>query len=171
MKTHCIHGHEMADENTYARPDGYTDCRICTRARRLRWRHAHPERAAESRRRWSKANPERNREQRRRWRRKAAPEVLRAQERRKHLRRAYGLTQNDYNEMLESQNYVCAICKAPYDDQRALCVDHDHDTGAIRGLLCNNCNQGIGLLGDNCEGMSQALRYLERCRSEIKNNV
>lgn len=48
-----------------------------------------------------------------------------------------------------------------YKHGENLCVDHDHVTGTVRGLLCNGCNHGIGKLGDNAEGVRRALAYLE----------
>lgn len=79
----------------------------------------------------------------------------------------FGLTPDQYREMLESQNGACAICEKPEKvvDPRngrikALAVDHDHSTGAIRGLLCQNCNKGIGNLGDSVETLIAAAAYL-----------
>jgi hypothetical protein len=66
--------------------------------------------------------------------------------------------------MLAKQNGVCAICgKRPEDDRlgHGLAVDHDHVTGVNRGLLCRDCNIGIGKLGDSISGLMRAVRYLE----------
>lgn len=60
-----------------------------------------------------------------------------------HLRQHYGLTQAGYAELLARQNGVCAICKKP-PKVRRLNVDHDHDDGHVRGLLCGSCNTFIG---------------------------
>lgn len=64
--------------------------------------------------------------------------------------------------MLEAQGGVCAICKGPETKPNAkyLAVDHDHATGAVRGLLCNNCNRAIGLLGDDAERLIAGADYL-----------
>lgn len=56
----------------------------------------------------------------------------------------YGLKIEDYNKMLESQNYACKICKTTDLTYQALAVDHDHTTGQIRGLLCTICNLMLG---------------------------
>ena len=56
---------------------------------------------------------------------------------------------------------TCAICGKP-EVGRRLNIDHDHATGLVRGLLCRKCNAGIGLLGDNIEGLEAALEYLRR---------
>jgi hypothetical protein len=75
----------------------------------------------------------------------------------------YGLSIADYDRMFEAQGGRCAICKERSD--RALCVDHDHATEQVRGLLCNNCNSGIGKLKDDPDRLRAAIAYLERFRS------
>lgn len=82
----------------------------------------------------------------------------------KYLQR-YGITLEEYNALNESQNGKCAICgnypsEGRNKDSR-LAVDHCHETGKIRGLLCQKCNTGIGLLGDTKESLLKALKYLE----------
>lgn len=62
--------------------------------------------------------------------------------------------------MYEAQDGRCAICRKP-ERWRYLSVDHCHGTGRVRGLLCSMCNTAIGKLGDNADGVRQALRYLE----------
>lgn len=73
---------------------------------------------------------------------------------------AYGITQEQYDEMVTRQKGVCAVC-GHADAKRALSVDHDHETGRVRGLLCSGCNAAIGRLGDNVAGLRRALAYLE----------
>lgn len=72
--------------------------------------------------------------------------------------RKYGLSAADYAAMASAQSFACAICRL--QDRRALSVDHDHSTGAIRGLLCSGCNTGLGLLGDDPERLNAAAAYL-----------
>ncbi len=84
-----------------------------------------------------------------------------------HLLRTYGITLKQYNEILELQNGVCAICKqsetaADNNKTRPLCVDHDHETNAIRGLLCMKCNVAISFMGDNSDILSSAMSYLHK---------
>lgn len=75
--------------------------------------------------------------------------------------RARGLTVEQYAEMLAAQGGRCAICgKTPEAQGYRLAIDHDHETGENRGLLCWACNSGLGKLGDNVEGLEAALRYL-----------
>ncbi|MEV7885418.1 endonuclease VII domain-containing protein [Streptomyces sp. NPDC002817] len=74
-----------------------------------------------------------------------------------HLKRRYGMTEAEYDELVASQKGLCVIClKAP-----AVHVDHCHKTGRVRGVLCFNCNSGLGLLRDDPEAMSRAADYLE----------
>lgn len=75
------------------------------------------------------------------------------------LVRRYGLACVEYNQKLKDQGGVCAICGKP--DRRRLSVDHDHDTGAVRGLLCSRCNSGIGFMDDDLTRLRAAVRYLE----------
>lgn len=72
------------------------------------------------------------------------------------LRTKYNLSYEDYEELLIKQDGRCAICNRI----RKLHVDHCHETGRVRGLLCNNCNCGIGNLQDDIEIIKRALEYL-----------
>lgn len=65
--------------------------------------------------------------------------------RRRHSLRAFGLTVEQYDEMLAAQDGVCAMCHEPCATGRRLAVDHDHQTGAVRGLLCGRCNTWLGI--------------------------
>lgn len=79
------------------------------------------------------------------------------------LRKNYGITINDYNDMFEKQNGLCAVCGSDSNGttrSKHLFVDHDHTTGKIRGLLCNKCNQALGLLNDNTSVLERAINYL-----------
>lgn len=76
-------------------------------------------------------------------------------------RSKYGVSPEQYDEMRERQG-GCAVCGAERSvDGRALAVDHDHQTGHVRGLLCSSCNQGIGRFKDNPERLRAAALYLE----------
>jgi Recombination endonuclease VII len=79
-----------------------------------------------------------------------------------HLRRKYGLTADQFDAMLARQGGGCAICGRTKDRGRSLAVDHDAVTGALRGILCQNCNRAIGQLGHDPDRLRKATRYLER---------
>lgn len=73
----------------------------------------------------------------------------------------YGITLEQYQQMLESQGGFCKICGRHQGDfAEALSVDHCHATGKVRGLLCGSCNRAIGLLGDDQFIAEQAAQYL-----------
>jgi hypothetical protein len=85
----------------------------------------------------------------------------------KHLKKAYGMSEDDYNNLLEKQNGVCGICgtdKSWNNKTSHFYVDHCHDTGKIRGLLCNGCNSGLGHFKDSEIALEAAIRYLEKTK-------
>lgn len=79
----------------------------------------------------------------------------------RELYRNYGITREQYNEILKQQDYLCAICgKHQSESHKGLHVDHCHDTKRVRGLLCGSCNLAIGLLKHNITYLSKAIEYL-----------
>lgn len=78
------------------------------------------------------------------------------------MQRDYGLSLTEYNGLLERQGGVCAVCKEPPPKGRQLCVDHDHATGFVRGILCNKCNLALGYTNDNLTTIRRLLNYLLR---------
>ncbi len=115
---------------------------------------------------WQKNNPERVKEYQRRI--KNHPDYS-LRNRKCVIKKKYGITLDQYNELLKKQNYVCAICKqrettieAMSQKLKPLCIDHCHKTGKIRGLLCNRCNPMIGLSLDDIKRLQAAIDYLLR---------
>jgi hypothetical protein len=86
------------------------------------------------------------------------------------LRKVYNITMAEYTTLLDTQKQCCAICHTHISaittrigrSMRTLCVDHDHVTGAVRGLLCNTCNTGLGAFYDNPHLLHRAITYLQR---------
>lgn len=76
----------------------------------------------------------------------------------------YGISYEDYKEMRERQGGRCAICGTPEDEsvRQVLCIDHDHTTGTVRGLLCHNCNLVLGFCHDSAGILVQAASYILR---------
>jgi hypothetical protein len=74
----------------------------------------------------------------------------------------YGIGDEEYYSLLEKQSGVCALCSAdtPGGRWKKFNVDHCHDTGRVRGLLCYRCNTALGQLGDNEVGLMKALSYV-----------
>jgi Recombination endonuclease VII len=77
-----------------------------------------------------------------------------------HLARRYGITADEADLMLAAQDGLCAICRSAPADH----VDHDHDTGAVRALLCFNCNGGLGQFKDDPALLRAAAEYVEEHR-------
>jgi hypothetical protein len=105
--------------------------------------------------------------------------VTRSAQRNYALTRYYGLTLEEYDAKLEAQNGVCAICKGPeiaiiHGKLKPLSVDHNHETGAVRDLLCSHCNHMIGHAAERIEVLRSAISYLEKhaaCATEIAQGV
>lgn len=74
----------------------------------------------------------------------------------------YDITQDEYNYILIAQKGVCAICKSPEPGGKCknFSVDHDHETEAVRGLLCVACNTALGLIKDKVEVLGEMISYL-----------
>ena len=91
---------------------------------------------------------------------KLTPEKLRI----RNFKVKYGITLADYDLMLQEQNDGCAICGRKASEERfgVLSVDHCHDTGRVRGLLCEKHNMALGMFGDDIELLNEAIRYLSK---------
>lgn len=111
-----------------------TRCKLCDRIAKDKWLTDNPERAKESSR----------------W---------------KQIKNAHGLTKEQWMTMYNEQEGVCKICKMSQEDRgyagRYLCVDHNHKSGEVRGLLCNGCNRGLGFFLDSPGLLREAANYLE----------
>lgn len=82
------------------------------------------------------------------------------------VKKQYGITIDEVNQMWDDQDGCCAICGEPEPDQpdrfQRMHVDHDHETGVVRGLLCSRCNQGLGYFQDDPDRLEAAAQYLRR---------
>lgn len=119
------------------------DCKACCAAARDRWRKNNPDKSRVQSRRYYHSDKER--------------------QRRYRLKSKYDLTADQFQNRLTSQNGVCAICKAA--PKRRWVVDHDHATGEIRGLLCDDCNVGLGRFKDSCASLASAILYLDKTKA------
>ena len=85
-----------------------------------------------------------------------------------HLKQRYNVTPQEYESMLEAQNYKCAICGKDASESKrgdkieSLHIDHCHKTKKIRGLLCHTCNTGLGHFKDKIENLLKAIDYLHK---------
>lgn len=151
------------------------DCVPCRDASREKYRQTHklipygqtPERRAyqklyrethKSKNRWHQADPVKQKQYHTKW---LNTEKGKATSRRNNLKRKYGINETEYDRLLAKQDKQCAICKIDVTPKR-LCVDHDHDNGRIRGLLCRSCNLAIGLLKHNPTSLKNGILYLEK---------
>lgn len=126
---------------------GYSEEEWLSFHKSKRWRLRNPDKAQKAVDSWADRNKERRKE------------ISRSYQ----LRNNYGITIEDYDNLLVSQSNRCAICNTdkPTGKWKVFAVDHCHTTGNVRGLLCNECNRGMGLLGDNPERLRLAAEYLE----------
>lgn len=72
----------------------------------------------------------------------------------------YSMSPEEFAELRDAQHDACAICIKKFEKGRIIHVDHDHVSGAVRGLLCRGCNQGIGMLEEDVETLQRAIDYL-----------
>jgi hypothetical protein len=80
------------------------------------------------------------------------------------LKRRYGTGADEFDRLLAQQGGVCGVCGRPAPEH----VDHDHKTGRVRGILCFNCNGGLGQFGDDVDRLSSAVFYLEHADPQVR---
>jgi hypothetical protein len=94
---------------------------------------------------------------------KKNPEKRKEQDKKYYLKKAFNLSVNEYDALLEKQNGVCAICKkVEIRKNSRLSVDHCHNSNIIRGLLCRTCNLGLGYFYDDTNLLNNAISYLQK---------
>lgn len=117
-------------------------CKECSSKKSKQWRDSNLKQHRSNYVKWAKKNPTKTIE--------------------RHLKQRYGISIEDYEGMLEKQEGCCAICGVHTSgEEKNLAVDHCHNTGKVRGLLCFDCNTGLGKLKDSEELLRKALKYLE----------
>lgn len=138
--------------------DGHRpDCRACTNARNKEWYDANREAQLERKRAYNKANKDRLAAAKRDWYKRN-----RAQHAAYNRAKKYGITPEEYDALVAAAGGRCEICgRSQEDDGRDLNVDHDHETGKVRGLLCKRCNLALGYLGDDPALAARAADYLK----------
>ena len=149
-KTHCGHGHEFTPENAIQlfNKNGTKNGRKCRECHRL----AHASRYA--------SNPETYKENARSYHVKYPDRIRNAK-----LIKKYGITLEDYKEMLAGQGSVCAVCGCLELGRKGLLhVDHDHNSGKVRALLCQSCNVCMGAAKDDPELLDKLAAYIRKHR-------
>lgn len=142
METRCKRGHSRNEENTYIRPNGQHECRVCHRDAHRQSYHKNPKKHQIRRRETRLLN--------------STEENL---SRRNRRLRKYGITPEKYDLLFQQQGGKCAICGST-SIGRHLSVDHDHKDGRVRGLLCIKCNTGLGMLNDDYDIVVAASEYI-----------
>lgn len=174
QRTHCVNNHEFTEKNTYVAKSGKKVCRTCQRNSQQKY-HGRPvsgdqppglRNSEKTHCPQGHAYDEKNTIKK--------PDGSRGcytctfiRNRRFFLKKNYGITLEKYDEMLAAQGGACAICTRPPSGQE-LVVDHDHDTDEVRGLLCQNCNIGLGHFRDDPDLLLQVIEYLERWGRKLK---
>lgn len=151
-----------------ARADGrQTYCKACVSEKQKENRKAENERGRRyslsehgkaRRRKYVVENRDAINKAHRRW--KSKPEE-KAKSRERWLTYRYGITESEFAAMLNTQGHVCGICAEPAPAGKRLHVDHDHATGAVRGLLCGPCNRAIGLFKESRTLLFKAVEYID----------
>ncbi len=141
-------------------------CKDCFRARVLQYNLKHREENAERTRVYNKLHPEKRKAEKKRYNEKNKEKVklwCKKSRLKNRLKSIYKITKEEYDIMLIQQNGKCYICEEEDINTRnkKLVVDHDHNTGKVRGLLCYSCNIGLGFFHDNIEHLSNAIKYLK----------
>ena len=78
------------------------------------------------------------------------------------LKNVYGITPEDYWKMLKDQNFSCKVCNSHMSNHaKGLHIDHNHETGKVRGLLCKGCNIALGEIKENKDTLAKLITYLE----------
>ena len=148
-RTHCKRGHKYIAENVYINPTSKArQCRQCMEITKPNCKKQSKEYMASAQRRYRLRNPEKI---------KRLYRVTNLKE--------FGLTIEDYDQMLLKQGEVCKICEKQCSSGKRLAVDHCHTTGKVRGLLCSRCNQGLGHFQDDSGRLLIAAAYLQNSKT------
>jgi hypothetical protein len=123
-----------------------------------KWRLAHPRKVRDAAKRWREKNKDRSTATKNA-RRQKNPMLWAKRAKLYQIKSKYGMPAADYEQLLKEQHGACAICKSPLIRS---CIDHDHATRKVRGLLCRKCNTGIGQLNDDSALLQSAIAYLEK---------
>jgi len=145
-KQFCKRGHERSPKNLYKGGA----CVLCHRE----WRKKYYEKTSEQSKQYSSAYYKKSIEE--------DPDKVKLSRKRWKLAQKYGITIEDFFNLLESQDGKCPLCLEELKEPH---VDHDHSTGKVRALLCGNCNRGLGMFKENTEVLKRVIEYLSRYKN------
>lgn len=129
-------------------------CKDCINTRNKKYNAEHPEALAKSKEKYKNNNKEKIKEDARIYRKNNKDKVYYT-----FIKQKYGLTESSYKSISDSQNNCCKICGERFKDSRPH-IDHCHKTGEVRGILCKDCNLGLGRFKDNPDLLLLACDYL-----------
>lgn len=132
-------------------------CKACKSVAHKNWILANPQKRKEAKKRandWNTENKDR---------RKIIVQ-------KNNYKKRYGLTVDQKQQLVDSQAQKCAICKNDLKNAHDVCVDHNHETGAVRGILCRKCNLGLGHFKDNALFLKSAVKYLKKYNAKTLGN-
>lgn len=148
-------------------------CKVCMSKTNQKYRKENKEKIKKYKHKYHKDNKEEITKKRREYR-KNNPVKIKKQIRDAHLKFRYNISIEDYNEKFKEQDGKCEICgqyetaKSKSNKIRPLCVDHNHITNEVRGLLCNNCNQLIGRSLENSFILIKTINYLKKYKNHAR---
>lgn len=163
MKTHCPQRHEYADENTYTDPKGYRHCKTCRRERMVKRRDGGPGRGVNnSSKTHCPKGHEYTPENTLHYRGKRVCRTCQNVSHRRIRLTKYGLTPEEFDKLWDEQEGKCAGCRVDLlaTTLKQGNVDHFHDTGQVRGILCTKCNLTIGHSDDDPSRLISLAKYL-----------
>ena len=157
-KTCLKHGEQPIEDFYFEKwPKKRWRCRKCIREKKKRWQLNNPEKHKAALKRHREKYPERRKAHNNRYRKNKISEKTRREGNWKF--NGVNLTFEKYQELILIQTGRCAICLCEFIKTPA--VDHDHETGIVRGLLCSRCNVGLGIFNDSAIILASAIKYLD----------
>jgi hypothetical protein len=162
----------LPDENFYANKKTKSGkqyhCKQCSHINLKEWRKKNPEKLSAINRRKYQKNKEKLKEAAKgRYENYRQDPAFKERYRKQRIKSVYGMTWETYCGWVAWQGNRCAICRVEFDREdwkRRPNVDHCHETGRVRGVLCNKCNIGLGAFNDQAEHLLNAERYLRGLR-------
>ena len=124
--------------------------------------HGRLSQCKECRKKYVVANADMIRDREREWAKNDGKMYKKASRRKSRIKKKYGVTEDQVNTLLENQEFRCCICKTDDPGATGWQIDHDHDVGDVRGILCRKCNLGLGLFGDDHRVLRAASEYLRK---------
>ena len=157
MKTHCKAGHEFTEQNTYY----YESKRICRTCRKeTMQKRRTPKGYANSRKTECPKGHPYDDSNTTLWRGKRICKICAKFNADWQRLKKYGLDRQSYQELLIKQKGKCVLCLREFSSTPH--IDHDHETGKVRGLLCYPCNSGLGQFEDDIDRLKRAIKYLKQ---------